>query len=187
MPNHETNHVVVVGTEEKVKALREAVIKATEGGDEEFDFEAIVPSPPNKETGGCSGDHAPGVVCWYQWNIENWGTKWGAYEFDHEGMTLKVADIEAGLHLLYLTFQTAWSAPTPVFAAMEEKFGVEVHAWTEDEGGFPPQIYGEPETYLDIETTYLQWDEGAEDERPATQDEIASGECYARWEVELRD
>jgi hypothetical protein len=187
MPNHETNHVVIVGTEEKVKALREAVIKET-GEDSHnshhFDFEAIVPSPAGKETGGCNGDHAPGVVCWYQWNIENWGTKWGSYDLNYEGI---VEQPHADGHLLYVIFETAWSAPTPVFAAMEEKFDVKVHAWTEDEGGFPPQIYGEPDLYLDIETTHLVWEDGAEDERPATQDEIASGECYARWEVELRD
>ena len=193
MPNHETNHVVVIGTEEQIKTLLEATVKpspSTENG-HFFDFDGIVPSPPNKETGGCSGKHAPGVVCWYAWNIDNWGTKWGAYDFDHEGMTLKVADLEAGLHLLYFTFQTAWSAPTPVFAAMEEeKFGVEVHAWTEDEGGFPPQVYGEPDLYLDIQGTKLVYDESIGeygDDRPATQAEIDADEAYTQWEVELRD
>lgn len=151
MPNHETNHVVIVGTEEKLKRFREEVIKPTpkdSRNDEFVDFNAIVPQPPNIETGGCSGQHQPGEVCWYQWNVDNWGTKWGAYDYDPDRTEEK--DHSEG-RLLYLVFQTAWSAPTPVFAAIEEKYGVEVHAWTEDEGGFDPVEYGEPKRFLEIE------------------------------------
>ena len=45
-----------------------------------------------------------GFSSWYYWRLENWGTKWNAYEtdFDEE----------------YLDFQTAWDTPLPIFEKM---------------------------------------------------------------------
>ena len=47
-----------------------------------------------------------GFSSWYYWCIENWGTKWNAYEtdFDEE----------------YLYFQTAWDTPLPIFEKIAE-------------------------------------------------------------------
>jgi hypothetical protein len=70
-----------------------------------IDFGRIVPEPENIERGGCSGYHAPGVVCWYVWNREHWGTKWNAYSMRRIGTT--------GLY-----FETAWNTPEPVFHAL---------------------------------------------------------------------
>lgn len=186
MPNHETNHVVILGTEEQVKRVLEEVIKTIPESDRrydddphhDFDFEAIVPSPPNKETGGCSGQHEPGVVCWYSWNVDNWGTKWDAYSFDDEAMTMR--PYSEG-YQLYVIFQTAWSAPTPVFEALETKFEVQVHAWTEDEGGFDPAEYGEPDRFLDIQLLVWNYDE----DRPAKEGDSADS-VGQRWQVALR-
>jgi len=77
------------------------------------DFELIVPSPPNKEEGGCNSQHEPGVVCWYSWNIGHWGTKWNAYSTEIEPLP---GD------LCRLTFQTAWSHPIPIIEALSAKF-----------------------------------------------------------------
>lgn len=70
------------------------------------DFELLVPSPPNKETGGCTGQHESDVVCWYTWNVDHWGTKWNAYD--------SVVDLEAGT----VRFDTAWAHPDPVLHAL---------------------------------------------------------------------
>lgn len=45
-----------------------------------------------------------GFSSWYYWRLENWETKWNAYEtdFDEE----------------YLHFQTAWDTPLPIFEKM---------------------------------------------------------------------
>ena len=45
-----------------------------------------------------------GFSSWYDWSLENWGTKWNVYEtdFDEE----------------YLDFQTAWDTPLPIFEKM---------------------------------------------------------------------
>lgn len=74
------------------------------------DFELIVPQPENIETGGCNGSHEENVICWYQWNIENWGTKWNATRTSY--------DENAGSIL----FETAWSFPAPVIYELSKKF-----------------------------------------------------------------
>lgn len=72
------------------------------------DFNMIIPQPDNIEKGDCSGTHDEGVVCWYRWNVDNWGTKWGAYDAEIGEETLK--------------FDTAWSHPTPIIAVLAERF-----------------------------------------------------------------
>ena len=77
------------------------------------DFAMVIPEPENIETGGCNGEHEPGVVCWYHWNIENWGTKWNAY-------STKIGASENGV--TELRFESAWSHPYPVIEALSKKF-----------------------------------------------------------------
>lgn len=50
---------------------------------------------------------------WYDWSIENWGTKWDAYEVSYE--------YDGGSEL-ELNFQTAWSTPKPIFDKLAEMF-----------------------------------------------------------------
>ena len=48
----------------------------------------------------------------YEWCIDNWGTKWNAYEVarrDFDGDVI-------------VSFKTAWSPPLPVIAALAERF-----------------------------------------------------------------
>jgi hypothetical protein len=52
-----------------------------------------------------------GHASWYGWNVKNWGTKWGAYEFGDKRDTATIAH-----------FETAWSAPLPVIKRLSEKF-----------------------------------------------------------------
>lgn len=49
-----------------------------------------------------------GHTSWYNWSIDNWGTKWNAYSQSKKGNTI--------------TFQTAWSVAEPVIAALSERF-----------------------------------------------------------------
>jgi hypothetical protein len=46
---------------------------------------------------------------WYDWCVQNWGTKWNSYELytDDDNM---------------ISFQTAWSHPLPVIEALSKKF-----------------------------------------------------------------
>lgn len=47
-----------------------------------------------------------GYCTWYNWSIENWGTKWNA------------CDVSVGKKSIYLN--TAWSFPTPIFEKLIE-------------------------------------------------------------------
>ncbi|RJL07309.1 hypothetical protein D3P06_00795 [Paracoccus aestuarii] len=52
-----------------------------------------------------------GHASWYSWSISNWGTKWNAYSFEV---------IEEREGRLEFRFDTAWSPPEPVFAALAD-------------------------------------------------------------------
>ncbi len=69
-----------------------------------------------------------GHTTWYDWCLENWGTKWNAYE------TEVVCDTEDRLEV---AFQTAWSPPVPVYQDLAEKFpSLDVSAYWSDEGSY---------------------------------------------------
>ena len=92
MPNWCWNHLEVTGDE---KQLQEFVEKSTtnikENTDkifDEFSFEGTLPRGDRKD--------------WYDWSLNNWGTKWDACEacIDHN-------DID----YFAVSFETAWSPP----------------------------------------------------------------------------
>jgi hypothetical protein len=144
--------VVVVGDPDKVKRFFDEAFRDGDPDEQEpsrvLDFNLITPQPANIEVGPCGRDHAEGVVCWYEWNRANWGTKWGAYSH-----TEPVLGGNEGQAELKLTFDTAWTSPTPIFQKIEERWGVAVNAITIDEGGYPPVFYGtDVNDYLYINT-----------------------------------
>ena len=55
---------------------------------------------------------------WYNWNINNWGTKWSAGEVWNDRID---DDGKVDGHTSY-NFDTAWSPAEPVVAALAEKF-----------------------------------------------------------------
>lgn len=114
MPNHITNIITAPAH----------VIDSIINGDGNVDFSLIIPEPAGIERGGCSGHHEPGVVCWYEWNIQNWGTKWNAYDTD------VISDTE-------VRFDTAWSHPLPVIEELVKRFpedNLEIKYADEDTG-----------------------------------------------------
>ena len=84
----------------------------------EFNFNALIPQPENLYRKNISSKDQErlakeGIPNWYDWNIKNWGTKWNAC-----GSNLnKLSDTEC---IIY--FDTAWSFPDPVIAAMYDKY-----------------------------------------------------------------
>ena len=110
MPNWCENEVTITGdTEEQIKEFKEYV----SAGEGEFSFEAIVPMPENvKDTthnhlGPNSGPN------WYDWSIENWGTKWDADD---------VEVVDEDEESITYSFDTAWSPPEPICEALRAKF-----------------------------------------------------------------
>jgi hypothetical protein len=99
MPNHISNVVTISGEKSELLKLMDLVESKEESKSEQpnaFSFESYFPCT-NKED-------------WYNWNINNWGTKWDAYEVGRW-----LCDWEK--KSMTISFQTAWS--TPFFALIK--------------------------------------------------------------------
>ena len=111
MPNWCTNNLTVRGAD--AQTIVESITK-----DEGF-FNTIIPMPeelrntesPNKVS---SDDMIEkyGSADWYQWALDNWGTKWDC----STPMVDHVAEDE-----LIITFDTAWGPPIGVYEALERR------------------------------------------------------------------
>ena len=69
-----------------------------------------------------------GAPTWYEWSVNNWGTKWNAYE---------CAARELGTEHSELSFWTAWSPPHPVLQRLSEQhpdITIE-HEWADEQIG----------------------------------------------------
>lgn len=89
-----------------------------------------------------------GCATWYDWSIDNWGTKWNTYE----GTVNRLSPTELSYY-----FQTAWSPPSPVVGKLAERFpSVLIEHYYHDEGG----AFEEVAFYRDGHQSAL-WQDGA--------------------------
>lgn len=131
MPNHIMNRIRFECGEEKLKEILTAIQCDEQNAvNDQFgigtiDFNKIIPTPENIYRGplGARERELYGKNNWYDWNIENWGTKWNAYSFSHEENEI--------------TFHTAWSAPHPILEQLTCMFpGVYItHEWADEDIG----------------------------------------------------
>ena len=154
MPNHVTNILkasteVLAGlvrnyTHDEVREHNAAEDKAVERAtanlrtytprylsvdDRTIDFSIVLPAPKDDDPiyTATKTDYGNGMVGWsvdgfspMDWNRQTWGTKWNAYSQTIEDDILR--------------FDTAWSHPTPVIAALSQKFPEEeIHVQYADE------------------------------------------------------
>ena len=107
MPNWVKNYVTI---ETKNGKQLDDVIEFVHSDERSVDFEKIIPMPNSIFRGdlGNKERETYGSDNWYDWSIDNWGTKWNACYSDVSGNTLD--------------FETAWSAPHPVIAKLAELF-----------------------------------------------------------------
>ncbi|MEC0233568.1 hypothetical protein P4H71_04260 [Paenibacillus kribbensis] len=102
MPNHITNVVTIHAPEGRTY---QEVLNHLKSVERDVDFNTLVPMPKAIEASYGESGLRP---AWYQWSLDNWGTKWNAYD-------------------IYITenvirFDTAWSAPGPIFQALYNRF-----------------------------------------------------------------
>ena len=154
MPNWTSNNVLFVGNKKQLKTLK-TMLKSE---DNDFDFNNIIPMPEElKDTVSGSESAKPewqklkskelkekfGADDWYNWSINNWGTKWNSVdtevEYDDSGLSYR--------------FNTAWDAPRRIAEAllrMQETIlkGISIE-WncTHEDGN-------EEETIIDMEVDY---------------------------------
>ena len=102
MPNHCSNSLRVWGERGDVARFVDAITKPTDDDGREFSIlENLVPRPDDIGEG------------WYEWSVQNWGTKWG----DYEGRFVSQGD-----DAVELQFTTAWSAPVDGMDKVTELF-----------------------------------------------------------------
>jgi hypothetical protein len=93
-------------------------------------FNRIKPMPELLYRGNLGGAERAkyGNANWYDWSIENWGTKW-----DIDGCSGLTIYEDDGELILYVDMMTAWSPPTGVFDTLVS-LGFDVKAQFLDEG-----------------------------------------------------
>src|SRR5262249_17790137 len=69
-----------------------------------------------------------GADSWYDWCVKHWGTKWNACR-------VEIGDSSETESAVYISFDTAWSAPLPVFEAIAAKFEdlIFKFTWTDED------------------------------------------------------
>lgn len=129
MPNHVTNILTVAGDKETVTEMHEA-IKNDKYGIGTIDFNKIIPMPENIYRGdlGVLERRKYGKDNWYDWSVDNWGTKWNAYGYGSESIEFKPGRV---------WFLTAWAAPHPVIRMLSKMYpDLEItHEWANEDYG----------------------------------------------------
>lgn len=161
MPNWFELRIDITGKREEVQEFVQNVkgSKSYETEEYEFDFNHFIPQPSNifrgnisaKDrvnlesftTSGKGGILINSVPNWYDWNRENWGTKWNS--------NLHSSDCSADHNLHYVhtyNMSTAWADPRPVLHKMIEMYP---HLEFEIEGYEESNEYGiYMSTYEDV-------------------------------------
>lgn len=123
MPNHVINELIFRNL---TTDQQDAIIADTCDKDGHVDFSILVPIPLNIWLGNSGSEHEKAFRrTWFDWNRDNWGTKWNAYS--HK-------PTERDEAVLILRFETAWAPPYPWLAAVMNKHQVSFdHNWL-DEG-----------------------------------------------------
>ena len=123
MPNWCNNNISIAGSTETLQPLWEEANKEGSGL-----LQAMVPMPSelNDTVKGSDGD----AVNWYDWRVNNWGTKW---DVDTEG--LEFIDNGDGTGVITGYFDSAWSPPIEAYNTFLDMMdGCSLEA-TYEEGG----------------------------------------------------
>ena len=155
MPNHTDNRVILSHADsQKIDDIYNVM-----NTDDASLLQHIIPMNESLLDGGD----------WYEWRLDNWGTKWDIYE-------THCNRIDA--NTLSMTFYTAWSPPIPVFDKLVD-MGFEVNARYLDEGWM---YIGEYDNGEDWTTDNV---EGVVDTRPELDYEFDISEYLEENEKEI--
>lgn len=134
MPNWMRTALEVSGDKTQREEFFNAIGQGIES-DQPIDFEKIIPTPDNLFRGNLGADEEKyckdnNIPNWYEWNRENWGTKWNA-------AYCEVKDF--GKYRKVLFFETAWSLPLPILEKIEQMLindykGLEIYGEFIEEG-----------------------------------------------------
>ncbi len=156
MPNWCNNSITITGPKDQITALWERA-KTAQNGDFGL-LQAMVPMPealrgttsptPQEGQANYKGEQPmiDGVTNWYDWAVNNWGTKW---DISDEG--LEFEDTEDGYGTIMGWFDSAWAPPIEAynkFLTDNREFTIRA---TYEEGGM--DFAG---IYEDMEDDYME-------------------------------
>ena len=146
MPNWVKTEIILTGDKNQIHNLLEKCYSLDEETNEKnfFDFNGVIPMPNHIFRGNLGVEEMAkyGEDNWYDWSIENWGTKWNACE----------ASVLYRKDGVIVTFNTAWNFPLPIIKAIKEQYpDIGIYAaWADEDLGNNCGIYNNGEiTYED--------------------------------------
>ena len=114
MPNHTTNELTITRRKRGAKVMQIDDPKLRDLL-KRFSLDRVIPMPEELK-GTTSPSDSPN---WYDWSIDNWGTKWDVYPsygYDaNEDETIDLFSTDG-------KFFTAWSPPIPVIRKMQQDY-----------------------------------------------------------------
>lgn len=145
MPNHTATNLAVSGPKESVqKFLKISSDSKKEIDAPEFSFKYYLPMPeeladttyPSSKNDEESQElnEKYGAPNWYEWCINNYGTKWDCYDVGE----WNIVDCENGMYRASISYCTAWSPATNFYENISESFpDLEfVHEFADEGGSF---------------------------------------------------
>jgi hypothetical protein len=86
-----------------------------------------------------------GTMGWYDWNINNWGTKWDVCDVSYAEITTQTDHIAPPYHIytVELTFETAWSPPERAYETLWERDDIHYMSMYYEEPGMEFKGYWE--------------------------------------------
>ena len=117
MPNWCMNSLIITGPQEDVLKFKKiASINTDPINDKKYlDFNSFIPIPKEKQK-----------ECWYEWELENWGTKWGACNVDY---------VMYDKNRIGYNFDSAWSPPIMFIKNVSKLFPKLLFEMDYEEGG----------------------------------------------------
>lgn len=128
MPNWCYNTITIKGSTETIKQLWDDATAVDQDNVESGLLQAMVPMPAElvDTVKGSNGDD----INWYDWRVNNWGTKW---DVSTEG--LEYTDNSDGTAEITGWFDSAWSPPIEAYNTFcEDMDGVYLEAFYEEGG-----------------------------------------------------
>jgi hypothetical protein len=122
MPNHCYQTVTICGDKNIIEELYEQV--------KEHGRFCEVVNPMPLEVWGKPVEGEYSTPSWYNWRVDNWGTKW---DIADAYVAEKMSVDDDGVAQFTFICWTAWSPPIPVWDRLVS-IGISVHATYEDEG-----------------------------------------------------
>lgn len=136
-------------------------VRVTKWLEEEVDGKKVNYALTSEQKKHLKDTYGTDEISWYQWNIQERGTKWAECDLDHDGLDEEFQGGPEDEDSFFFSFQTAWGPCCPIIVKTARKWGVGVRLeYFEEAAHFAgtleysaPDASGEPEL---VEEEYFE-------------------------------